>query len=144
MADALLTEMLEMAKFESHLIAIDQWNAKVTIIIGGTHEQHVEAFRRRRVSKAESAELADYCRDEMKDNAAVVLLPTSRPAAQFIYFPRRPDPKKPVVVGVIAHEILHVTICILRRAEVRLTDASEEAFSYLHGYLMQEFWKKVL
>lgn len=132
-----------MVAHECHLIVDDTWNAKVTILIGGTYEQHIEAFKRRKISKAEQIELADYLRDEMKDNLAVVLQTNSRPGAQFIYFPRRPDLTKPVIVGTIAHELLHVTIGILTRAEVRLTAASEEAFTYLHGRLMQEFWKKV-
>lgn len=143
MSDPLLTEMLRMVKFETHLITIDQWNAKVTLLIGGTHDQHVDAFRRRKLGKEEQQELADYCRDDMKDNFAVVLQPTSRPGAQFVYFPRKPDLTKPVVVGTIAHELLHVTIGILRRADVRLTQASEEAFTYLHAHLMQEAWKRL-
>ena len=64
----------------------------------------------------------------MKDNLAVVFQPNSKPGAQFIYFPRRPDITKPVIVGTIAHELLHMTIGILARAEVRLTAASEEAY----------------
>ena len=143
MSDPLLAELNRMAAFESHLIVDDTWNAKLTILIGGTYEQHIEAFKLRKLSKAEQIELADYIRDGMKDNLAVVLQPNSKPGAQFIYFPRRPDITKPVIVGTIAHELLHVTIGILARAEVRLTAASEEAYTYLHGRLMQEFWKRL-
>jgi len=143
MSDPLLTEMLRMTEFQSHLITVDQYQAKVTLLIGGTHEQHVEAFKRRRVAKQESSELADYCRDQMKDCLAVVLYTASRPGAFFVYFPQKPDLTRPAVVGTVSHEMFHVTIGILRRAEVRLTDASEEAFAYLHGHLMQEVWKKL-
>ena len=143
MSDPLLGELLKMAKFETHLIVLSQWSARVTIIIGGNHEQHLEAFKRRSVSKAESVEYADYMRDEMRHNAAVVLQPKSRPSAQFVYFPQPPNLTKADVIGVVAHELLHVTIGILRRADVRMTDASEETYTYLHGHLMQEFWKKL-
>ena len=143
MSDPLLGELLKMAKFETHLIVLNQWSAKVTIVVSGSHGQHLEAFKRRRISKDDSQHYADYMRDGMKHNAAVVLQPPSRPGSQFVYFPVAPNLAKSEVIGTVAHELLHVTVQILRNAQVRLTGASEETYTYLHGHLMQEFWKKL-
>jgi len=43
--------------------------------------------------------------------------------------------------GVIAHELLHTTFDILRNAGVKYSEKSEEAFSYLHGYLVDEAYR---
>ena len=143
MSDPLLTEALKMAQHECFHILVPQWHARLIVIIGGTYEQHLEIFRKRRVGKEEALDLANYLKSEMKHNAAVVLQPNTRPRAQFVYFPKRPSLTSPVTVGTIAHELLHVTVGILTKSDVRLTAASEEAFTYLHGHLMQEFWKRL-
>lgn len=143
MSDPLLAELNRMTNHECHLIVIPDWSAKLTILIGGTHEQHFEAFKKRKLHVWECTHLADWCRDEMRHNAAVTLQPTTRPRSQFIYFPTRPNIMKAETVGTVAHELLHVTISLLSLAGIKLTASSEEAYTYLHGHLMQEFWKKV-
>ena len=45
--------------------------------------------------------------------------------------------------NTVIHEILHATINILTEKGVRLTDSSEEAYCYLHGYLFSEYSKKI-
>ncbi len=84
--------------FESHLITVKPFAGNVTILIGGTDEELVAAFVRRRVAKYEALTLAAYCRKEMKDNLAATLYTNTRPGALFVYFPKRPDITKPKVV----------------------------------------------
>ena len=99
MSDPLLAELNRMTNHECHLIVIPDWSAKLTILIGGTHEQHFEAFKKRKLHVWECTHLADWCRDEMRHNAAVTLQPTTRPRSQFIYFPTRPNIMKAETVG---------------------------------------------
>lgn len=130
-------------KFATYFFGYDQWNAKVVVMIGGERDQHEATFRKYKIGKAESAELADWCRDEMRDSFGVTLQPQTKPGVQVVYFPRRPNLANPVHVGMVGHELFHAVTCILRRAEVRLTHASEEAFAYLLGHLMQQFWRRM-
>lgn len=132
-----------MAAFESHLIVVPQMRTKITILIGGDYDDHIKAFTSKRLTKMEKTVLAEFLRDNKNKFEAVTLIPTTRPQALFIYFHKRPDLTKPDTVDTIAHEILHCTFSILKRLEVRFNSGSEEAFTYLHGYLMGEFWKRL-
>lgn len=46
-------------------------------------------------------------------------------------------------VSVVSHEALHLTSYVLRRAGVELTEESEEAFTYLHGDIMEKIFDKI-
>lgn len=54
----------------------------------------------------------------------------------FIRF--RKDPS----AATVAHEFLHVTIEVLRYRGLALVHESEEAYTYLLAYLVQEFYKR--
>lgn len=142
-ADPLLKELLKMDKFEYHLIPLSQWRARVILMVGGTYEQHVEAFRKNLLTRDEQVFLATDMRDYMRHNAAAVYQPASRPRRQFVYFPSNPDLTKGDVVGTIAHEMLHVTVALLKNAGVRLNDGSEETYTYLQGYLVEQVFCKL-
>lgn len=43
-------------------------------------------------------------------------------------------------VGVLAHEITHVTYLILRDVGMELTDSSQEAYAYLNGYITEKVY----
>lgn len=43
-----------------------------------------------------------------------------------------------VTAGTIAHECLHLTFAIMSSKGIKLGNKSEEAFTYLHGYLVDE------
>jgi len=45
-------------------------------------------------------------------------------------------------VATIAHECLHASIFILGNAGISLTESSEEAYTYLLSYFVDEFSKK--
>ena len=143
MADKLLSEMLKLSAVEYHLIPLTNWRARVIILIGGTHEQHIDAFKRNKLPKSEQDNMADYIRDQMRTTAGVTLQSSYRPRRQFIYFAKRPDVSHGEVANVVAHELLHATIHILKHANMRLNEGSEEAYTYLLGYLVEQFWLKV-
>ncbi len=44
---------------------------------------------------------------------------------------------------LVAHEITHAAIGILKYAGIKLVDESEEIYAYLIGYLTREFYKKL-
>lgn len=45
--------------------------------------------------------------------------------------------------GVVVHESLHLTYCILQRAGFVLSSDSEEAFTYLQEYIVEKILKKI-
>ena len=47
----------------------------------------------------------------------------------------------PYVAGIIAHEALHATVHVMRAIGVEITDASEEALTYYHAYVVREIHK---
>ena len=143
MTDKVLAELLKLSAFEYHMIPLTQWRARVIILIGGTHEQHLDAFKRNKLPKSEQDDLANYIRDEMRHTAGVTLQSTHRPRRQFIYFPKRPNVSRGETANVVAHELLHATIHILKNSGVKLNEGSEETYTYLLGYLIEQFWLKV-
>ena len=44
-------------------------------------------------------------------------------------------------LDTLAHEALHATIDILKFSGIRLTDSSEEAYTYLQGWITGTIWK---
>lgn len=46
-------------------------------------------------------------------------------------------------IGTLCHEIFHTTEFVLRKCNLSLNESSHEAYAYLHGYLMQEIYKKL-
>src|ERR1043165_4650777 len=47
-------------------------------------------------------------------------------------------PSTPREYGTLSHEILHCVIQIMRTVDIPLTESSEEAYTYLQGYLTQK------
>lgn len=45
--------------------------------------------------------------------------------------------------GLVSHECLHATCYILDFVQLPLTEASEEAYTYLLGYLVDEVYKLI-
>lgn len=48
------------------------------------------------------------------------------------------DLKKPIDYNTLVHELLHATDFILDYRGLRLVDGSDEAYTYLIGYLMEK------
>lgn len=51
--------------------------------------------------------------------------------------------RSPYVAGVIAHEALHATVHVMRAIGLEITEASEEALTYYHAYLVREIHKNL-
>lgn len=45
--------------------------------------------------------------------------------------------------GTLSHEILHATIQIMKWVGMELSDSSEEAYTYLQGYITRRFFEKI-
>lgn len=52
-------------------------------------------------------------------------------------------PKTPYWLGVLSHETLHCVIEVLRSVDLPLCVESEEAYTYLYGYLIQKILEKI-
>lgn len=52
-------------------------------------------------------------------------------------------PKSSYQFGVLQHEILHCTIQIMREVGMELSNKSEEAYTYLHGYLTYKILNEI-
>lgn len=57
-----------------------------------------------------------------------------------LYIGFEKDDLKP---GLVAHECLHATCYILDFVQIPLTESSEEAYTYLVGYLVDEVYKLI-
>ena len=44
----------------------------------------------------------------------------------------------------LSHEVTHVVFNILQILGMKLTDESEEAYAYLHGYITQQLYEKFI
>lgn len=53
------------------------------------------------------------------------------------------DPKNPEDVGVLVHEMLHVTASLFRKVGMELYACSEEAYCYFHEWLCVEAMKRL-
>jgi hypothetical protein len=51
------------------------------------------------------------------------------------------DKRTPYVAGIIAHEALHATVHVMRAIGIEITEASEEALTYYHSYVVREIHK---
>ena len=56
---------------------------------------------------------------------------------------RSHDPMHPFDANTLAHEIFHLCVTILQRAGIPLREPSEEAWSYLIGFLHSEVIKAI-
>lgn len=46
----------------------------------------------------------------------------------------------PQLANTVAHEVFHAVHAILREKGLKLTNASEEAYAYLTGYITEKLW----
>lgn len=53
------------------------------------------------------------------------------------------NPKTPWQVSCLQHEILHYTCEVMRRVGAPLSETSEEAYTYLLGYITKKIWEKL-
>lgn len=61
--------------------------------------------------------------------------------SSIIRMPKKP--KTPEQLGTLQHEILHATIEIMRTVGMPLSETSEEAYTYLQGYITKKVWEKL-
>lgn len=125
---------------EAYSFVAKPYTSRITLIIGGTEEELYEQFRSRRLPKNEALWFSNYCVTEGRKSHAVTLISGHNPGRLFIFFPKPIDLNKPEHVDTIAHEVMHCVVAIMKRAAVRITDASEESFAYLTGRIMQDIW----
>lgn len=52
-------------------------------------------------------------------------------------------PKDPYWIATLSHEVLHCVIEVFRRVGLPLSSKSEEAYTYLYGYLIQKILEKI-
>jgi len=60
---------------------------------------------------------------------------------QILHIDRIPD--SPVWHNMLAHEVLHLTFAIMRYTGMELSEDSEEAYTYLNGYVTEQIHKNI-
>ena len=65
--------------------------------------------------------------------------PEKHPA--IIWLPKNPE--TPKEYGTLSHEVLHAVIALSRIVGLTLSEDSEEAFTYLQGYITEQILKKI-
>ena len=68
---------------------------------------------------------------------------TFTPQSGYIVVWLERKPQTLIQTAILTHELLHVTISILNRVGVSVSDSSEEAYTYLIQYLTEEFYKHI-
>lgn len=59
-----------------------------------------------------------------------------------VYLP--PDMTDPNFHGILAHEVLHASIDILRERGMDLCEESEEAYTYLHDFFITDIYRALV
>lgn len=118
-----------MAK--SFKIEVDLYNQRVRLLVTKDYDE-VEKFIRKKWKDKNWTVENDDCEGNLfwhPDYAPIIHI--------------HKKPKTPFQKGILAHEIFHCTSFLLRAAGLKLTEESEEAFSYLHGFLTEKIWEKL-
>lgn len=88
-------------------------------------------------SKATANDIADHVSWE---NLGCVV---SSPEMDEIIIHLHRSPNDSNMFGTLAHEIFHVVNNIADRAGLKLTDASDEAYAYLTGYITETIYREL-
>jgi len=128
---------------EAYSFVAKPYTSRITLLIGGAEEELFDQFKQRRLPRHEALEFARFCKAEAKDFRAVTLISGHNSGRMFIYFPKAPDLTKAAHVDTISHEVMHCVVAVMKRAQVRLTEASEETFAYLMGQIMHDVWDRL-
>lgn len=113
------------------IISLDIYPFDVLVSIDQTDEQLFTVLKKYGITDKDDIkliiDLPDTCRGRcimFKSNQTVIRL--------------KRQPKKHIMIGVIAHECFHATDFILGKIGMRLeTFVSDEAYSYLQQYLVE-------
>jgi len=108
------------------VIPVDIYGCDVVVMFKPTEK---ELTTQKRGLKPKDAKLFQL----YGDSDACHITVTEMPWRHWVIF--SPETPKPCV-SIIAHECFHLTCAILSQRGLRLTDSSEEAYAYLHGYLV--------
>lgn len=132
-----------MSKLRVITIDARVWNSDVIIFIGGRPAQHARKFKRYHIKKDIRDWWEERIATQRKIGGAVTMHDHSKPWYVFIYFPTKPKVKKADDIEQATHELLHAAIHILRKKGVSLVPESEEAYTYLQGFLVREFFERL-
>lgn len=115
-----------------HKISVDVYDRDVIIIAGATAAQAATALKpyMKRKERRRTAAIMQ----RVRPGEAVTIKADC--GGVLVYLPAFDH--TPKAVGVLAHEMLHAAAFILRGAGVPLNEHTEEAYSYLLGYLTAE------
>ena len=72
-----------------------------------------------------------------RGNGLTIWLPEKGQTVVRLYGPLH----SPFALGTLAHELLHVVCYILHHRGLTLTESSEEAYTYLHGFLTNKVFE---
>ncbi|MDR1018975.1 MAG: hypothetical protein LBM02_09785 [Lachnospiraceae bacterium] len=47
------------------------------------------------------------------------------------------------LMNTLSHEVLHTVFAMMKHLGIKYSDKSEESFTYLNGYIMEEIYKQL-
>lgn len=132
-----------MSKFRVITLKTKVWNTDVVVFLGGSAKQHERTFKSHEIKK----DVRNYWHERIdilrKSGGGFCGHEWAQPWYVFIYLPKKPSLKDAGDIEQVTHELLHAAIHILRKKAVTLCPESEESYTYLFGFLVREFFKRL-
>lgn len=123
-----------MSNPQAFIIDIDIYASRIHILHNHSTEQFNEYLQ-------QNFNGIEYTRKE--NNAATTMIFTydDGPQEYIIDFNSRMKRSNPFDAGIISHEASHVVFEICERLGIRYGIENQEAFAYLHGYIVQKIYE---
>lgn len=108
-------------------IEIDIYGEVLTLLIHNTLEEAVKI----------SSKLHKYNKEHsFKGYSGLTFVDVSEDICHIVL-------KCDATLNIVSHECFHATCGILRQRGIELTEYSEEAFAYLHGFIVEKVWNEL-
>lgn len=126
------------------LLYNETYDQQFFICLGTTYEQ---AQKKWQETLLKSKFLTPAERKEVEAMEIEISRPRTNARTMFfakINFPCIWFPKRAPTPDIVAHECLHLTHWLLKEKGLRLTDDSEEAYTYLLQWFVKEIYREIL
>lgn len=128
------------------LLNLEPYKQNCLVVVNGEFVDAYNALKKYKPNHNVKAVL-----DEIENNRESYFLINRKPGSAFLYN-KLPSGYIMMLyhedswidtVDSVVHESLHLTAHVLRKAGLSLCEDSEEAYTYLHGYIVTEILRKI-
>ena len=119
---------------QAFLIDIDVYTSHIHILHNHSTEQFNDYLQ-------QNFKGIEFLRKECNAATTMIFTYDDGPQEYVIDFNSKMKKGNPFDTGTIAHEALHVTFEICERLGIRYDIENQEAFAYLHGYIVQKIYE---